>query len=73
MPGNHVFMLHVDPEGALWVGTSNGLARFEDGSFKRYTTEHGLFSNQIFSMATADDGSKWVGGFGGVARIARLD
>jgi ligand-binding sensor domain-containing protein len=66
-------MLHVDPAGELWIGTSNGLARFDDGAFTRYTTEHGLFSNQIFSMATAADGSKWVGGFGGVARLARLD
>jgi ligand-binding sensor domain-containing protein len=72
LPGNHVFMLHVDPEGRLWVGTSNGLALFDEGSFTRYTTEHGLFANQVFSMETADDGSKWIGGFGGVARIKRL-
>ena len=73
LPGNHVFMLHVDPEGELWIGTNNGLARFDDGSFKRFTTADGLFSNRIFSMATADDGSKWIGSFGGVARIANLD
>jgi hypothetical protein len=48
------------------------VALFEDGKFTRYTTEHGLFANQVFSMATADDGSKWIGGFGGVARIKRL-
>ncbi len=73
LPGNHVFMLHVDPAGELWIGTNNGLARWDDGGFTRYTTADGLFSNRIFSMATADDGSQWVGSFGGVARIARLD
>ena len=72
LPGNHVFSLHVDPEGALWVGTSNGLALLENGNFTRFTTEDGLFANQIFSMATGDDGSKWIGSFGGVARITRL-
>jgi ligand-binding sensor domain-containing protein len=64
--------LHVDPDGKLWVGTGNGLGLFEDGKFTRFTTEDGLFANQIFSMATGDDGSKWIGSFGGVARIARL-
>ena len=73
LPGNHVFMLHVDAEGELWIGTNNGLARFDDGSFKRFTTADGLFSNRIFSMATADDGSRWIGSFGGVARVASLD
>jgi ligand-binding sensor domain-containing protein len=73
LPGNHVFMLHVDPAGELWIGTNNGLARLKDDEFTRFTTEDGLFSNRIFSMTTADDGSKWVGSFGGVARIARLE
>ena len=46
--------------------------RFDDGAFTRLTTDHGLFSNRIFSMATADDGSKWSGSFGGVARVKRF-
>ena len=72
LPGNHVFSLHVDPDGKLWIGTGNGLALFENGEFRHFTTEDGLFANQIFSMATGADGSKWIGSFGGVARIARL-
>jgi ligand-binding sensor domain-containing protein len=31
LPGNHVFMLHIDPKGALWIGTNNGLARLKSG------------------------------------------
>ena len=53
LPGNHVFMLHIDPKGRLWVGTNNGLAlRQPDGKFKVMTTHDGLFSNAVFSMAT---------------------
>ena len=70
LPGNHVFMLHVDPSGKLWIGTNNGLARFDDGKFKIFTTDDGLFSNTIFSMATAPDGSQWIGSFGGVTHLA---
>jgi len=73
LPGNHVFMLHEDGDGVIWVGTNNGLARVEEDGFKVYTTADGLFSDRVFAMATADDGSRWVGSFGGVARIANLD
>lgn len=72
LPANHVFMLHEDGEGRLWVGTSNGLALRTPDGFKVYTTADGLFSNTVFSMATAPDASMWVGSFGGVARLASL-
>lgn len=70
LPGNHVFMLHVDPAGKLWIGTNEGLAHFDNGKFKVITTDDGLFSNLIFSMATAADGSQWIGSFGGVTHLA---
>ncbi|ACB36366.1 two component regulator propeller domain protein [Leptothrix cholodnii SP-6] len=69
LPGNHVFMLHIDPLGVLWVGTDNGLAKMNGGRFEVLTTVDGLFSNTIFSMTTALDGTLWVGSFGGVARL----
>ncbi|HEY0845499.1 MAG TPA: two-component regulator propeller domain-containing protein [Noviherbaspirillum sp.] len=69
LPGNHVFMLHIDQKGTLWVGTNAGLARKEGDKFLNMTTENGLFSNTVFSMATGKDGHLWVGSFGGVARL----
>jgi len=72
LPGNHVFMLHEDENGILWIGTNNGLARMDGDSFKRFTIADGLFSNRVFAMSSAADGAKWIGSFGGVARIAKL-
>ncbi len=69
LPGNHVFMLHIDPKGVLWVGTNNGLSKMTGDKFEVMTTADGLFNNAVFSMATARDGTLWVGSFGGVARI----
>lgn len=69
LPGNHVFMLHIDPKGQLWIGTNNGLARYADGAFKVKTTADGLFANTVFSMASSSDGSMWVGSFGGLAHL----
>jgi ligand-binding sensor domain-containing protein len=69
LPGNHVFMLHIDAKKRLWIGTNNGLATPKDGKFQVLTTADGLFSNRVFSMATSADGTMWVGSYGGVARI----
>jgi ligand-binding sensor domain-containing protein len=73
LPGNHVFMLHEDGKGKLWIGTNNGLSRMDDTGFRSFTTSDGLFSNRVFAMATSDDGSRWIGSFGGVARITSLN
>ena len=69
LPGNHVFMLHKDPKGKLWVGTNAGLARMDGDKFVVMTTEQGLFSDNVFSMATGPDGDQWIGSFGGVAHL----
>jgi len=70
LPGNHVFMLHLDENGRLWVGTNNGLTRWQDGKFtKAMTMADGLFANNVFAMTTAADGSLWIGSFGGVAHL----
>lgn len=68
LPGNHVFMLHRDARGELWIGTNNGLARREKGRYKVMTTEHGLFANAVFSMASQGT-TLWVGSYGGVAQL----
>lgn len=72
LPGNHVFMLHHDADGTLWIGTNNGLARMQGGGFKVMTTADGLFSNAVFSMASSKN-ALWVGSYGGVAQIRALN
>ncbi len=69
LPGNHVFMLHQDADGVMWIGTNNGLARRDGDKFVVTTTEHGLFSNHVFSMVTGAGGDQWIGSFGGVAHL----
>lgn len=69
LPGNHVFMLHVDGKGRLWAGTNAGLARMSGERFEVMTVSDGLFADNVFSMTSARDGSLWVGSYGGVAHI----
>ncbi|MCW8918117.1 MAG: regulator [Gammaproteobacteria bacterium] len=73
LPANHIFMLHEDAAGQLWVGTSGGLVAFSEESPRVYTTSNGLFSDNVFSMAEGSDDSRWIGSYGGVARIVSLE
>lgn len=65
LPSNHVFALHTDEAGRLWVGTNRGLAILDGGKFTLYGPESGLNVQSIFAIATSGD-TAWVGGFGGV-------
>jgi ligand-binding sensor domain-containing protein len=73
LPGNHVFMLHRDAKGSLWIGTNDGLARKDGDKFTVLTTANGLFSNTVFSMATGAAGDQWIGSFGGVTHLKQKD
>ena len=74
LPGNHVFMLHKDGSGKLWIGTNNGLTYLAaPGKFaKAMTTADGLFANNIFAMGSSEKGDLWIGSFGGVAHLRPL-
>lgn len=72
LPADHVFMLHEDKSGRIWIGTSNGLSSFDGKHFKNYSVADGLFSKNVFSMDIDEEGEFWVGSFGGVTRIRGL-
>ncbi|WP_246860686.1 two-component regulator propeller domain-containing protein [Noviherbaspirillum sp. UKPF54] len=69
LPGNHIFMLHRDVNGTMWIGTNEGLAKRVGDKFEVLTTADGLFSNAVFSMATGPGGDQWIGSFGGVTHF----
>ena len=64
--------LHTDPDGVRWIGTRNGLSRF-DGS-RRMTTftreDSGLAGNNIADITRSRDGTLWVASEdGGLSRM----
>jgi ligand-binding sensor domain-containing protein len=75
LPDNHVYAVLVDGN-RVWAGTDNGLAVFEDGKWKTYTTEDGLAHRAVLSIALDKrTGDIWAGTMGGLSRISggRID
>ena len=60
-----------DRQGRLWAAGINGLARRENGVWKRFTKQDGLPTTSTGFLAEAQDGSIWVGyrDRSGVSRI----
>lgn len=48
-------------DGYLWLGTDEGLARFDGYEFVIYKTPAGLPSDSITALAAGKDGSLWIG------------
>ena len=58
-----------DRTGYLWVGTTNGLFRYDGWRFRRFDRDDGLPSAVVESLALSPDGTVWVGTRSGVARL----
>jgi ligand-binding sensor domain-containing protein len=68
LPGNDVRCLLETKDGALWIGTSDGLARWKDGVVTAFTTPEGLPGDGIRALVESANGGLWVWTDGGLAR-----
>lgn len=48
-------------DGTIWVGSAQGLFRFADGHWRRFTTKDGLSHDEVLSLAADGQGAIWVG------------
>ncbi len=71
LPGDMIWNIRRDRRGALWVGTSSGLARIDgSGRTRTWTKKDGLGSDNVRWLAETSDGSMWAAMKpGGLARI----
>lgn len=60
-----VYAIHQDSRGFIWIGTSEGLNRFDGVEFQGFAagkpTEHGLSGDMITSIAEDAEGNLWLG------------
>ncbi len=65
LPNDHIFALKADGD-RLWVGTENGLALYEKGTWKSWKEKDGLPWRVVSSIAVSQKtGDVWLGLFGG--------
>src|SRR5258708_16622902 len=68
LPQDTIRAIAQTTDGYLWLGTDEGLARFDGYEFEIFGKDHGgLPSNSITALAASNDGSLWIGTTRGLA------
>ncbi len=63
MPSNLIYSMVQDDKGFLWIGTDNGVTRFDGKYFKVFTTDDGLPDNEILEVRKEKNGTIWINTF----------
>ena len=71
LPQNSVHAIAQTKDGYLWLGTEEGLARFDGVRFQifRRETNNGLASDYIRALFAAGDGTLWIGTDSGLSYL----
>lgn len=71
LPENSAQAIAQTSDGYLWIGTQEGLSRFDGSRFITWTRHdtHGLASDFIQALAADPDGSLWVGTNSGLTHV----
>jgi ligand-binding sensor domain-containing protein len=56
----NIASLAQDRTGFLWVGTQNGLYRYDGGQFQAFSEAQGIPERVIQSLYAGPDGTLWV-------------
>lgn len=71
LPQDTIRAIAQTSDGYLWLGTTEGLARFDGYDFVTFSREKGNLPNDsVTSLLAGRDGSLWIGTLGGLARYA---
>lgn len=66
-----VFAISEDSEGIIWIGSLNGVFRYDGKEFKKYTVQDGLPYNDTRVFFHDSDSSLWIGTTAGLARFSK--
>ena len=61
----HVYSICEESPGTMWVGTTNGAYRYNNGTCTPVNAADGLTDNIIYKIHKDREGTLWFGSFGG--------
>lgn len=69
LPQDYITAITQTADGYLWMGTNEGLTRFDGYDFVTFTKETGaLPSNTVTTLAAGADNTLWIGTANGLSR-----
>jgi ligand-binding sensor domain-containing protein/two-component sensor histidine kinase len=72
LPQSRIRAITQTRDGYLWLGTDNGVVRFNGTSFTAFTVETGcLKDNEVWSLLEDNEGGLWIGTYGGGLTLYR--
>lgn len=70
LSSNTITSIHQDKNGFIWMGTRNGLNRFDGNHFKLYKTDKNdslsIGSHSINTICEDNSGGLWIGTYNGI-------
>lgn len=70
---NSTRVLFERSDGAIFIGTTNGLSKYQKGRFTNYTLVNGLLNQVILDITETPDGSIWLAHFLGITQYSPKD
>ena len=69
LPVNFIQAIAIDSSKNKWIGTTNGLVKFDDNNWSVYTTSNsGLPSNSIYAIEVDTSKNIWIGTAAGLVK-----
>ncbi|MCO7226395.1 ATP-binding protein [Pleionea sp. CnH1-48] len=72
LPENAIWTMEQDSDGFVWLGTTNGVYRYDGYEFLAFHSQYTFKNrelNYVRALYRADDGKLWVGAYGGLGIV----
>lgn len=65
LPQSSVYTMLQGKDGSIWVGTMNGVSKYNGLSFENFTKKNGLAENRVTASCQDNKGNIWFGHWSG--------
>lgn len=60
IPSDEILCISIDSNNTKWIGTTNGLAKFDGKTWTTYNIGNGLLSNKVTAIAFDKNNNVWI-------------